>query len=535
MLTRLGKYGAHGIRSAVRSVYHVPSPDTVTESASSSFNPNFGWLLWRRAAQDPDAVALRHRDATTTYAALRSRAAAVSLALRARGLAPGERVAIFVDQTADAAAAFFGTLAASGIAVIVNENLRPRQVEHILKHCQAGTLITSESLLARQPRSIDAPPSVALTMDAVPLRGDAEPLERVGMDPAQIIYTSGSTGPPKGVTLSHGNHWAAMRAVVSYLGIVATDRIASILPLSFTYGLNQLVCAVATGASLIIERSPLPQRIATTLREEGVTAVAGVPPLWGQLLGTQAFAGEPIPSLRILTCAGGKLPVAAVRALRSAQPQARLFLMYGSTETIRGAFLPPEEVDRHPDSFGRAIPDAELMLINDEGRACAVGEVGELVHRGPTVGLGYWNDPEGTARTFRPNPLRPAGAPDGERVAYSGDLARRDEEGLLYFVARRDRMIKTLGYRVSPDEVAEVLHASGEVAEVVVVGEADQLRGQALVAYTVLKDGGSLERLEEFAKRELPRYMQPARYELRAELPRNASGKHDIAALTTRA
>jgi acyl-CoA synthetase (AMP-forming)/AMP-acid ligase II len=506
----------------------------VTESPSSSFSPNFGWLLWQRAAETPDGVALRQRDATTTYAALRDRAAVVSAALQARGLAPGDRVAVFVDQTAEAAAAFFGTLAAGGIAVIANENLRPRQVEHILAHCQAGTLITSESLLARQPRSIDAPAGVMLDLDALPRGGEAEPLARVGMDPAQIIYTSGSSGPPKGVTLSHANHWAAMRAVVSYLGIVAADRIAGILPLSFTYGLNQLVCAVATGASLVVERSPLAQRIVATLREERVTVVAGVPPLWGQLLDAHAFAGEPIPSLRILTCAGGKLPVAGVRALRSSQPQARLFLMYGSTETIRGAFLPPEEVDRHPDSFGRAIPDAELMLINDEGRECAVDEVGELVHRGPTVGLGYWNDPEGTARTFRPNPLRPPGAPEAERVAYSGDLARRDQEGLLYFVARRDRMIKTLGYRVSPDEVAEVLHASGEVVEVVVVGEPDPQRGQALVAYTVLKNGSSLERLEAFAKTELPRYMQPTRYELRTELPRNASGKHDIMALTGR-
>lgn len=501
---------------------------------SPSINPNFAWLLWRRAADDPDAVVLRQREATTSYAALRDRAAAIADALRGRGLAPGDRVAIFVDQAADAAAAFFGTLAAGGIAVIANENLRPRQIEHILTHCQAATLIASQELLARQPRPVDAPAGTILPVETLPSCGDAEPLPRMGMDPAQIIYTSGSTGPPKGVTLSHGNHWAAMRSVISYLGIVADDRIASILPFSFTYGLNQLVCATGTGASLVIERSPLAQRIVTTLREQQVSVVAGVPPLWGQLLDTRAFTEGPISSLRILTSAGGKLPAAAVRALRAAQPQARLFLMYGSTETIRGAFLPPEEVDAHPDSFGRAIPDAELLLINDEGKECAVGEVGEVVHRGPTVALGYWRDPEGTARTFRPNPVRLDGTPDGERVVFSGDLARRDESDLLYFVARRDRMIKTLGYRVSPDEVAEVLHASGQVVEVLVVGEPHPQRGQALVAYTVLKNGSSVEGLRAFAQRELPRYMQPARYELRSELPRNASGKHDLLALTSR-
>ena len=508
--------------------------ETVKPSPSAPLIRNFAWLLWRRAAADPHGVALRQREGLTSYAALRDRAAAVAEALLARGMAPGGRVAVFVDQAADAAAAFFGTLAAGGIAVIANENLRPRQIEHILTHCQAGTLIASQALLARQPRPLEASAETIVPVDTLPQGGDGEPVERLGMDPAQIIYTSGSTGPPKGVTLSHGNHWVAMRSIISYLGIVATDRIGSILPFSFTYGLNQLICAVATGASLVIERSPLANRIVATLREQQVSVVAGVPPLWGQLLDTRAFRDEPISSLRILTYAGGKLPVAAVRALRAAQPQARLFLMYGSTETIRGAFLPPEEVDAHPDSFGRAIPDAELLLINDEGKECAVGEVGEVVHRGPTVALGYWNDPEATARTFRPNPVRPAGTPDGERVVFSGDLARRDEACLLYFVARRDRMIKTLGYRVSPDEVAEVLHASGQVVEVVVLGEPDAQRGQALVAYTELKDGSSVEQLEAFARRELPRYMQPARYELRAELPRNASGKHDVKALAAR-
>ena len=218
----------------------------MTPAPGPSFNPNFAWLLWQRAAADPHGVVLRQREAVTSYAALRDRAAAVACALRGRGLAPGDRVAIFVDHAADAAAAFFGTLAAGGIAVIANENLRPRQIEHIRSHCQAGTLIASGSLLARQPRPVEAPAGTILPVDALPARGDGEPIARMGMDPAQIIYTSGSTGPPKGVTLSHGNHWAAMRAVTSYLGIVATDRIASILPFSFTYGLNQLVCAAGT-------------------------------------------------------------------------------------------------------------------------------------------------------------------------------------------------------------------------------------------------------------------------------------------------
>ena len=213
-----------------------------------------------------------------------------------------------------------------------------------------------------------------------------------------------------------------------------------------------------------------------------------------------------------------------------AQPHAALFLMYGLTEVLRSTYLPPEQVDRRPDSMGRPIPGAEVLVLNDDLTPCAPGEVGELVHCGPTVTLGYWNDPEATAHVYRPHPLRQ----DGERVVFSGDLVRRDEAGFLYFVGRRDRMIKTLGYRVSPDEIGNVLLASGEIAECVVTGEPDEERGQRIVAFVVLAAGGSLERLTRYCAIELPRYMQPARFEVRDALPRLASGKHDLAALFKR-
>jgi len=265
-----------------------------------------------------------------------------------------------------------------------------------------------------------------------------------------------------------------------------------------------------------------------------VTVLAAVPPLWLQLLGVPAFQLAPLPDLRIVTNAGGRLPVAAVRALRQAQPQAQPFLMYGLTEALRSTYLPPEEVDRRPDSIGRAIPGASVMVLRDDLSPCAPGEVGELVHCGPTVTLGYWNDAAATARVFGPNPHQVAGAPDTARLVFTGDLARQDDEGFLYYVGRRDRMIKTLGYRVSPDEVAEVIHASGEVVDCLVVGEADELRGQRIVAHVVLATGGSMKLLERHCGIELPRYMQPARFEVRDALPRLASGKHDLAALFKR-
>ena len=207
--------------------------------------------------------------------------------------------------------------------------------------------------------------------------------------------------------------------------------------------------------------------------------------------------------------------------------------MYGLTEALRCTYLPPAELDRRPDSMGRAIPGGEAYVLLEDGTPAPPGEIGELVYRGPTVTLGYWNDPEVTARVFRPNPLRPSGAPpsDADRVVFSGDLVRRDDEGFLYFVGRRDRIIKTMGYRVGPDEILGVLYASGEVADAVVVGEPDEARGERIVAYVVLAEQGSLERLQAYYGRELPRYLQPARVEVRAALPLLASGKHDLDAV----
>jgi amino acid adenylation domain-containing protein len=494
------------------------------------FPDNAAFMLLERAAVLPEKPAVVDSQGVATYGDVAACALAITGALGRFGVEMGDRVAIFLPRTGAAAAAFFGVLASGAIAVIVNESLRPRQIEHVLNHADARLLLTSPEMINRLPRALETRALVALVGEIDP-SGRGHPVSRVGNDVAQIVYTSGSTGLPKGVTISHGNLWAGMQTVVRYLGIRSDDRIASLLPFSFDYGLNQLLCCAGTGATLVVERSPVPLRIVRALREREVTVLPAVPPLWLQLLDVPAFREERLERLRLMTNTGGRLPPDAVRKLRRSQPQGQVVLMYGLTEAFRSTYLAPSKVDDKPESIGAAIPGAEVLVVRDDLAPCEPGEIGELVHRGPTVALGYWNDPEATSGMFRPHPLRPPGTPDSERVVFSGDLVYRDEEGDLFFVGRRDRMIKTLGYRVSPDEVVDVLYASGQVVEAVVASEQDDELGARIVAYVVLTETGEVEQVEAFCAAEMPRYLRPSRIEVRSSLDRTPSGKFDVTAI----
>jgi amino acid adenylation domain-containing protein len=490
---------------------------------------NFASLLWHAAGVHADRAAISHRGAKTTFAELGRRAAAIANALRDLGLGRGDTAAVLARSPQDAAAAFFATLAAGAVGINLNELYKPRQIEFVLAHSRARVLIVGREVLKSMPRAISTDARIVMLEDIEPTDVQFHPVESAADDPAQITYTSGSTGQPKGVLISHANLWAGVRVVAGYLGLRSDDRIASLLPFSFVYGFNQLTTSLYVGATLVVERSTLVQEIVATLRREKVTVLAAVPPLWQQLLAAAAFRDQPIDSLRIVTNAGGRLPPESVRELRRSQPQAQLFLMYGLTEVFRSTFLPPEEVDAHPDSMGRAVPESTVYVVNDHGEIARTGEVGELVHGGPSVALGYVGDAEATARVFRPNPFAAPGAP--ARVVYSGDLVKRDEEGRLFYVGRRDRMIKTMGFRVSPDEISDVLQASGFVAEAAIVTEPDQQRGERIVACVVLRETRTLDDLRRFCGVELPRYMQPVRYVVMDAIPRNASGKHDIVQL----
>jgi acyl-CoA synthetase (AMP-forming)/AMP-acid ligase II len=487
---------------------------------------NFAGLLRRAVTNFGDRPAIVHRGTTTSFTDLGHRAAAIAQTLTAVGVSTGDACAILTRSPDDAASAFFAALAVGAVATNLNELYRPRQIEFALSHSRSRVLLIGRDVLKSLPRAIATDAQIVVLEDIPRAEIEFAPVKRRGVDPAQITYTSGSTGQPKGVLMSHANLWAGVRVVASYLGLKSDDRVASLLPFSFVYGFNQLTTSLYVGATLIVERSTLAQEIVATLRRESVTVLAAVPPLWQQLLGLAAFRDTRLDSLRTVTNAGGRLPPETVRQLRRAQPQARLFLMYGLTEVFRSTFLPPEEVDAHPDSIGRAVPESTVYVVTDLGELAKPGEVGELLHGGPTVAIGYFGDEEGSKRVFRANPFVRPGAP--ERVVYSGDLVRRDEDGRLYYVSRRDRMIKTMGFRVSPDEVSDVIQSSGLTTEVAIVTVPDSQRGEGIVACVVLSGESSVEALRRFCGVELPRYMQPARFVVLPAIPRNASGKHDL-------
>lgn len=338
---------------------------------------------------------------------------------------------------------------------------------------------------------------------------------------------------PKGILISHDNLLAGARIVSQYLKLRKDERIISIVPFSFDYGLNQLLTSVHVGATLILQRSHLPADICRTLQRESITGMAAVPPLWNQLLGSMSpFSKLEFPDLRYITSTGGVFPVSTSEQYRRLLPDVDIYLMYGLSEAFRSTYLPPSELDRRPDSIGIAIPETFIHVMND-GRECGPGEIGELVHRGPTVALGYWRNPEATARVFRAFP-HPDDS-DSEAAVYSGDYVRKDKDGFLYFVGRRDTMIKTLGFRVSPDEVEELILASSLVREVAVHGIPDSVAGTSIAAHIVPEDSSTFSEaaLLNFCRKEMPGYMVPKSVRVHESLPRTTSGKIDKQALAS--
>jgi acyl-CoA ligase (AMP-forming) (exosortase A-associated) len=504
-------------------------------------------FIFASMQRNPSAEALVYGERRLDYAALANAVRHAADGLLALGLGRGERVAIYLEKNVENVAAMFGAAAAGGVYVPVNPLLKPEQVGYILADCNVKVLVTSADrlklLAATLPSCPDRHTVIATgTADVLPAIAGVRVLSwaaaTVGVAPgvphrcidtdmAAILYTSGSTGRPKGVVLSHRNIVAGANSVASYLGNTADDRILALLPLSFDYGMSQLTTAFKAGACAVLINHLLVRDVLKAVVAERITGLAAVPPLWIQL------AALPWPAdctLRYLTNSGGAMQRPTLDALRAALPNARPFLMYGLTEAFRSTFLPPEELERRPDSMGKAIPNAEVMVLRPDGSACEPGEPGELVHRGALVALGYWNDKAKTAERFKPFVSVHHGLVLTEMAVWSGDTVRKDEDGFLYFITRADEMIKTSGYRVSPSEVEEVVYAREQVAEAAAIGVDHPQLGQAIVVVALARDGMAMtaEQLLAACKPHLPAYMLPAKVVIaETSLPRNPNGKID--------
>ena len=493
-----------------------------------------------------------------TYGELQCAVAGFASGLLELGLQRGERIAIYLEKRLETVVASFGAAAAGCVFVPLNPLLKAEQVAYIMRDCNVRALVSSSERLAlltqvlsschdlRHLISVNgrastspASPPVRLDWDEL-LRAPARGGHRViDTDMAAILYTSGSTGKPKGVVLSHRNMVAGAISVAGYLENNAADTLLAALPLSFDAGFSQLTTAFHVGARVVLLNYLLPQDVLKALARERVSGLTAVPPLYIQLsqLEWPAVVSQ---QLRYFANIGGRMPRETLAALRARLPNSKPYLMYGLTEAFRSTFLPPDQVDRRPDSIGQAIPNAEILVLREDGSPCVANEPGELVHRGALVGLGYWNDPEKTAERYKPLPAGVAGRDAGlvlpEIAVFSGDTVRMDEDGFLYFIGRRDEMIKTSGYRVSPTEVEEIVYATRLVGECVAFGVDHPTLGQAiqLIATPAAGDSLDCDRLLAECRQKMPAYMVPAGVSPRhGPLPRNPNGKLDRKTLAT--
>ncbi|GAB4129650.1 MAG: AMP-binding protein [Acidobacteriota bacterium] len=499
-------------------------------------------FLTRSAERLPDKTFLVCGGRQFTYAGVDQASSRLARRLLAEGLQRGDRVAICLENSFEAVAAIFGALKADGIFMPINPTTKAEKLLYILNNSRAAVLITSAAKLAEVEGLPAAAPALKWVFcdDGVPdghtpveaadlgtvLRegdGTCPPRRNIDIDLAALIYTSGSTGNSKGVMLTHLNMVAAATSITTYLQNREDDIILSVLPLSFDYGLYQVLMAAKFGGTVVLERSmAYPYVIIERLIEEKVTGFPVVPTVLS-ILFRMDLSQRQFPHLRYVTNTGAALPVAHIRRLRSLFPHVRLYSMYGLTECKRVAYLPPELVDEIPESVGHAMPNVEVYIVDELGNRLPPGRMGELVVRGSNVMKGYWELPEETAKVLKPGPV------PGEMVLYTGDLFVMDERGFLYFRGRRDDLIKSRGEKVSPREVENVLYSLEGIADAAVIGVPDPVLGQAVQAFVSLKEGCRLTEREilRHCAGHLEDFMVPKHVEIRPELPKNPSGKID--------
>jgi long-chain acyl-CoA synthetase len=477
-------------------------------------------FLEQSAAAYPDKTALVFGPRRLTYRDLDIRANRLAHALISTGVERGDRVIIYLDNSVEAVVSIFAVLKAGGVLVFANPSTKADKLEYILNNCRARAVLTDA---IRAPVVESCRSSASALNASLDYAGpDIAPHRRgIDMDLAALIYTSGTMGRPKGVMLTHLNLVSATRSITEYLENTPGDVILDVLPLSFTYGLTQVLTAFYIGCTLVLERSfAYPHAVLNTIAREAVTGIAIVPTISAILLQLN-LANYRLSSLRYITNAAAALPVEHIRGLRRALPHVKIYAMHGQTECIRTTYLPPDQIDIRPASVGRGMPNEELYLVDENGNQVAPGGIGEMVVRGSNVMKGYWEMPEETARALRP------GRYPWEQVLYTGDLFRMDSEGYLYFVSRSDEIIKTRGEKVSPKEVEEVLYRLDGVAEAAVFGIPDSILGEAVKAVLTLRPGHSLTTREvlQHCAEHMEDFMVPKLVEFRESIPKTPSGK----------
>jgi len=507
-------------------------------------------FLERSAERSPDKTAIVAAKKRMTFADIEAEANRLAHALRGLGAEYGDRIAIFMDNSTEAVFSIFAVLKSDCIFLVVNPTTKPEKLSFILNNCRAKGVITQRNRLKTVSSACSTVPSVKFIVAAgiedigsddfmgkagkettiVPLEQvtDGEPeivpdRKTIDIDLASLIYTSGSTGNPKGVMMTHQNMVSASTSITTYLENVEDDIILNVLPLSFDYGLYQVIMAAQFGGTVVLEKSFLyPYVVINLLKEEKVTGFPIVPTISAILLQMKELKNERFKHLRYITNTAAALPVSHITGLKEIFPTASIYSMYGLTECKRVSYLPPEELDRRPTSVGKGMPNEQVYLVDEEDRVITEpGRIGELVVRGANVMKGYWEMPEETAKVLKP------GLYPWEKVLYTGDLFKMDEEGYLYFVARKDDIIKSRGEKVSPKEIENVLYSLEDVVEAAVIGVPDEVLGQAIKAFVVLKEGSKLTKRSILAHcaSKLEDFMIPKYIEFRDSLPKTSTGK----------
>lgn len=498
-------------------------------------------LLESASEQWPDKEALVCGGERVTYGWLEAESNRLANALLSHNVRQGDRVVILLENSIEAVVAMFAVLKAGAIFLVLHPSMKSGRFTNFLDDAEPSGLVTDQVRMREHEKVVAQSRSLRCVVSkgsdlhcmgehTVQLEWSAlqsfpperPPCTSCATDLAALVYTSGSTGQPKGVMCSHANMIAATNAVNAYLKNTSDDVILNVLPLSFGYGLYQILLACQVGAKVVLEKNfAFPARVIALIEQEGITAIPSVPTFFALLLNYPDLLKHDFPRVRYITTAAAALPSNHLQQIRRVFPHSQLFSMYGQTECKRVSYLPPEYLESKPLSVGIPIQDSEVYIINEAGERLPAGEIGELVVSGPHVMQGYWRSPELTALKFQPGP-RP-----GEKTLYTGDLFRMDDEGFLYFVARKDDLIKCRGQKVSPKEVESIVCELPSVSEAAVLGIPDPILGQAIHLLVVPRTGATLTEREirAYCARTLEDYMVPKYVSLVKELPRTENGK----------